>query len=165
MKIEEKNGEFIITDFNEAEAYKIASKIEQDGIDFYTKILDEATEPAVKEKISYLLNEEKKHLKFFQERLFEVSEDKADGFEEDNLLGYMEYEVFKPFLDAKDLPENIKDARKALNLGIIAENSSINFYLSLRDKATSSETKDELAVIIEEEKSHRELFEQLLNQI
>ena len=165
MKIEDKNGELIITDFNEAEAYKIASKIEQDGIDFYTKILDEATEPAVKEKISYLLNEEKKHLKFFQERLFEVSEDKADGFEEDNLLGYMEYEVFKPFLDAKDLPENIKDARKALNLGIIAENSSINFYLSLRDKVTSPETKKELFAIIEEEKSHKELFEELLKQL
>ena len=165
MKIEEKNGEFIITDFNEAEAYKIASKIEQDGIDFYTKVLDEATDTVVKEKISYLLNEEKKHLKFFQERLFEVSEDKADGFEEDNLLGYMEYEVFKPFLDAKDLPENIKDARKALNLGIIAENSSIDFYLSLQAQVTSPETKNKLFAIIEEEKSHKELFEQLLNQI
>jgi rubrerythrin len=165
MKIEEKDGKFVITDFNEAEAYKIASKVEQDGIDFYTKVLTEATDPQVKEKMNYLINEEKKHLKFFQQRLFEISKDKSSGFEEDNLLGYMDYQVFKPFRDAKDLPENIKDAKTALNLGVIAETSSINFYLSLRDQVTSPEAKNQLFVIIEEEKSHRELFEQLLAQL
>jgi rubrerythrin len=165
MKIEEKEGKFIITDFDESEAYRIASKIEQDGIDFYNKVLAENKDPQVKEKINYLLDEEKKHLKFFQERLKNISQEKCGGFEEDNPLAYMEYEVFRPFEEAKDLPESINDAKTALNLGIIAENSSIQFYVSLIEKVASEETRDELAQIIEEEKSHREIFEKMLSQL
>jgi rubrerythrin len=165
MKIEEKDGSFIITDFNESEAYKIASKIEEDGISFYSQVLAQTQNPQVKEKVQYLLEEEKKHLKFFQKRLYEISESKCDANDEDNLLSYMEYEVFKPFREAKDLPESIKDAKTALNIGIIAENSSINFYLALKEQVSSFETKEELAQIIEEEKRHREIFERLLSEL
>lgn len=35
MKVEEKNNKLVITDFNEIDAYKIAYKVEKDGLDFY----------------------------------------------------------------------------------------------------------------------------------
>ncbi len=39
MKIEEREGKLVIVDFNELEAYKVASKIEKDGIRFYDNLI------------------------------------------------------------------------------------------------------------------------------
>ena len=48
MRIEEREGEIVISSFNELEAYKIATKIEKDGIDFYAKLINSAKNETVK---------------------------------------------------------------------------------------------------------------------
>ena len=163
MKIQEKKGKLNIVDFNEAEAYKIACKIEEDGIHFYQNILGGTKNKYVKEKISYLLEEEKKHLKFFNSCLFKIGQEKGDDFEEDNLFKYLDYGIFKPYQDLKDLGSLIDDINKALDLGILIEDKSIKLYEACKDKVSSSKTKKELGNIIEEEKRHRLLLEEMLN--
>ncbi|MEW6170166.1 MAG: ferritin family protein [Candidatus Omnitrophota bacterium] len=159
-----KNNELIITDFNELEAYKVASKIEQDGIEFYQELSKTLKNNKVtQDKISFLLQEEKKHLKFFQERLFEIRKNIEDNFEEDDLLKYMDYGIFNTFKDIATLTKKIDDIKKALGLGVAVEEKSIKFYEICKNNVSAQNTKKEIDKIIEEEKKHKALFESLLN--
>lgn len=162
MKIEEKGGKFIIVDFNELDSYKIACKIERDGVDFYQRILDnERNRDAIKGP-EFLIKEEKEHLKLFERRLLEVKQRIEDNFEEDDLLNYMEYCVFRPYQQIGGLSDKIDDAGKALRLGVAIEENSIRFYKACRDKVSSAGAKKELGNIIEEEKGHKVWCEDML---
>lgn len=165
MKIEQKGDEFVITDFDELETYKIAAQIEKGGIEFYENLLESVGDAGIEDKIKFLINEERKHLKFFEGRLYEIGKGKEDGFEEDNLLSYIEYGIFDFYKSIKDMGDVISDVKKAMQLAIFAEEDSVRFYKACGNKVTSPKTKDELQVIIEEEKKHKALFEKLLNEI
>lgn len=165
MKIEEKDGEFIITDFSELESYKIACKIEKDGVDFYQRLLDNEKKEEAKKALQFLIKEEKEHLKLFERRLFEIREKVEDQFEEDDLLSYMSYCVFQPFQEIGNLADKIADVKKVLRLGIAIEEHSIKFYKACRDRVSSIATKKELGYIIEEEKRHKLWCEDMLGRI
>lgn len=160
MKIEEKNGRLTITDFNELEAYKIACKIENDGISFYGKLREGIKDPRASELIDFLIGEERKHLKLFSEWLEGL--DIEDGFEGDDLLRYIDYGIFAPYKEIKDLKDIIVEPARAIRLGISIEGKSIEFYESIKDKVSGDSTKFGLQRIIEEEKGHKRLLEELL---
>lgn len=165
MKIEEKNGEFLITDFNEIEAYKIARKIEEDGIGFYEGILASEKDEGVSGELRFLIQEEKEHLKFFEWCLFEARQKIEDGFEEDDVLNYMNYGIFEPYRHIAGLADKIDDEKKALRLGIAIEEKSIKFYKACRAEVSSPDAKKELSNIIEEEKRHKTRFEDMLSRL
>ena len=158
MKIEEREGKLTIVDFNELEAYKIAAKIEQDGISFYENLANGVKQDGAKEKLEHLLEEEKKHLKFFEWCLSKVEEKLEDGFEEDDLLKYMDYGVFQPYQHMNQMKDIIDDVDKALDIGIIVEDRTVKFYQACKDKITSQEAKKEIQNIIDEEEKHKELL-------
>jgi rubrerythrin len=162
MKIKQSNGKLNIVDFNEFEAYKVACKIEEDGISFYKNLCSSIKNKLVKEKLEYLLQEEKKHLKFFDGRLSEIGSE--DGFEEDDLLKYIDYGIFQPYQDMKEMKDLVEDVVRALDLGILMEDKSIKFYQACRDKVSSSKAKAELENIIDEENRHRVLLEEMLDK-
>jgi rubrerythrin len=161
MRIEEKSGNLVIVDFNEMEAYKIASKIESDGIDFYGSLSGNTDNPKVKQTLQLLLNEENKHLKFFQEQLFAIRGKTIDGFEEDDLLQVIDYKIFMP-IDSKKMKEILKDSKKALQFAIAIEDKSIKFYESCNQQVAAAQAKSEIANIVEEEKKHKKLLQGLL---
>ena len=165
MKIEERNGELTIVDFNGLEAYNIASKVEKDGIVFYENLAKCVKKKEVKDELQLLINEEKKHLKFFQDQISAIEESEEDSFQEDNLLNYMDYGIFQPYQGIKDMADKIDDVNKALRLGVLVEDKSIKFYQACLDKVSSLEAKKEIANIIEEEKRHKVLFESMLKEI
>lgn len=165
MKIEEIKGGLVITDFNELEAYKIACKIEKDGIDFYEWILRSEKDEASRKELNILLKEEREHLKLFEGYLAEARQDVEDGFEEDDLLSYLDYEIFQPFQSVTNLANKIDDSKKALRLGIAIEERSVKFYKVCREKVSSVQTKKELSNIIEEEKRHKRRFEDMLSRL
>lgn len=164
MKIQDKDGKLQIVDFNEVDAYKIASKIEQDGITFYENLAQGVKDPAAKNKLQYLLGEEKKHLSFFQDCLSQAGEDIADGFEDDDLLSYMDYGIFQPYEHMSQMKDVIDDVDKALDMGIIVEDRTAKFYQACKDKVSSQKTKQELQNIIQEEERHKELLIGMLNK-
>jgi rubrerythrin len=164
MKIEERNNKLQIVDFNEMEAYKIASKIERDGISFYENLVNGIKDKGAKEKILYLLGEEKKHLSFFEACLSKTGEDREDGFEDDDLLSYMDYGIFQPYEHMNQMKDVIDDVDKALDIGIIVEDRTVKFYQACKDKVTSKDTKKELQNIINEEEKHKELLLSMLSK-
>ncbi|MCM8831184.1 MAG: ferritin family protein [Candidatus Omnitrophica bacterium] len=162
MKIEEKNGKFIIKDFSEIEAYTIACKIESDGISFYTKLLEKATIENVKKTLNFLLTEEKKHLKFFEEAKFLIRKNIEDLFEDDDLLTSIDFGVFQPYQSISELHKVLDNPNKAIKLGIIIEDKSIKFYELCKEKISTAKTKNEISNIIQEEYKHKKLLEDLL---
>jgi len=165
MKIDERKDEFVITDFNELEVYKIACKIEKDGIGFYEGILCNEKNDKSRKELNILIKEEEEHLKLFERYLSEVRQRIEDGFEEDDLLNYMDYGVFAPYRGISDLADKIDDAKKALRLGVLIEEKSIKFYKACREKVTSPLTKKEMSNIIEEEKRHKRRFEDKISRL
>lgn len=164
MKIQEKNDKLQIVDFNELEAYKIASKIEQDGIAFYKNLASGVKDEGAREKLTHLLGEEKKHLSFFQERLSKVEEKIEDGFEEDDLLKYMDYGIFQPYEHMNQMKNIIDDVDKALDIGIIVEDRTVKFYQACKEMISVKEAQQEIQNIINEEEKHKQLLLSMLSK-
>ena len=162
MRIEEKDGKLVIVDFNELEAYKVASKIEKDGIRFYGSLIRKITDESVKESLAFLLEEENKHLALFQKHLSRIGQTIEDGFEEDDLLNYMEYGIFQPYQSMSAMTEIIDDVTKAIDLGIIVEDRTVSFYQACKAHVLSKTAKEELQYIIDEENRHKKLLEGIL---
>jgi len=164
MKIQDEQGKLQIVDFNELEAYKIASKIEKDGISFYRNLVNGIKDKGAREKIQYLLSEEKKHLSFFEDCLSKAGEDTEDGFEDDDLLSYMDYGIFQPYKHINQMKDIIDDVDKALDIGIIVEDRTVKFYQACKDKVTAKAAQKELQNIIDEEEGHKELLLNMLSK-
>ncbi len=165
MKIEEKAGQLVVTDFNELEAYKIAIKIEKDGINFYENLINKEKNAAVKKELEFLLSEERQHLKLFQERLYELREKLGDNFETDDVLNYLDYGIFHPYQDIKHLEKALNNIKKTLRLGIIIEEKSVKFYQACLEHVSTPQAKDALKKIIQEETNHQNIFETMLGKV
>jgi rubrerythrin len=161
MKIEERDNKLVITDFNELEAYKIARRIEKHGRQFYEKLHERAEEPAVKDMLGFLKEEEERHLAFFEERLDSVREEKEDYFEEDDMLDAMDFGIYHPYeQDLKKLEDILDNKKRVLELGLKIEQRAIDFYKACKDKVGSAQTRDHLQSIIEQEEKHKSLIQE-----
>lgn len=165
MKIEDRNNQLIVTDFDEVEAYVIACKIEEDGIHFYRKLREAEKSAKIIEAIDFLIKEEVRHLKLFNARLFELREASDKDYDENDLLTSIDYGIFKVCDNAKGLEEVLTNEKRALSLGIIIENKSVEYYMILFKNISKPQAKKEISAIIEEEKKHKELLERLLEKI
>ena len=162
MKIEERADKLEIVDFNELEAYKIAGKIEKDGLFFYKKLYNSIDNPEVKKVIGKLLEEEEKHVSFFEECLYELRQEIEDGFEDDDLFSGLDSQIFEPYQSIENLNKVIDNPQKALKLGLIIEDKTIKFYQACRDMVSSEKVKAELDNIIREEKCHKSMLKKLI---
>ncbi len=162
MKIESSGDQFVITDFNDIEAYRLACKIEKDGIYFYKKLKEASENPKVKEMLDFLIKEENKHLKFFEDCLYELRESEEDRSEDNDLLDSLNYGIFDFVKNIKELEKIVNTPKKALKLAELAEERSIQFYQSCIEEVTDKKVKDELENIIAEEIKHKKQFQQAL---
>ncbi|MDD5195248.1 MAG: ferritin family protein [Candidatus Omnitrophica bacterium] len=164
MKIEEKDGKLIVTSFDEFEAYRIASAVERDGLRFYGAIAQQVKDLSVKKTLNLLMEEEKKHLAFFEGCLNYLREKAEDHGEDNDLLSSMDFGVFQPFKSMDNLDSLVADIKKALAIAVLAEEKSVKFYVACREAIFASRTKNALTQIIEEEKKHKKFFEELLKR-
>ncbi|MDD5584024.1 MAG: ferritin-like domain-containing protein [Candidatus Omnitrophica bacterium] len=162
MRIEERHGKFVVSDFDEFEAYRIACTIERDGIRFYGLLAKNTKDQKITQTLDFLLGEEKKHLVFFEGNLNALRVATEDRHEDNDLLGSMDFGVFKPYQDMSDLNNIVTDSKKALALSVAVEDMSIRFYQGCYAAISSTAVKTQLKRIIEEEEKHKKLFEELL---
>ncbi|MCX6354936.1 MAG: ferritin family protein [Candidatus Aureabacteria bacterium] len=165
MRIEDKGGSLVIVDFDELEAYKIASKIERDGIEFYTKLAGRVAKRKPRGALELLATQERDHLDFFHQQLSRLRQVKEDNFEEDDLLSSIDYKIFQPYQGIAELEKILDTPRKALRLGVIVEEKSIDFYEFCIKKVTSPEAQAEIARIIEEERQHKKTLEDMIAEL
>ncbi|MFH1771729.1 MAG: ferritin family protein [Candidatus Omnitrophota bacterium] len=163
MKIDDTPKGFIITDFNELDAYSIACKIEKDGIWFYSRLIDKIDNKEAKKTLNFLIDEERKHLAFFENRLFEIRARSREDDKNKDLLGSIDYKIFYPYKDMKYLEVEIDKGIIALGLGLIVEDKSIKFYKACKNAVSSQKTKEELQNIIEEEDRHKYFLQSMLH--
>jgi len=97
MKIEDKEGKLVVVDFDEFEAYRIAVKVEYDGIRFYDVFALSVDDPELKRVVGVLLAEERKHLAFFEGCIDRLRREKDDLSEDDSLLNSMDFGIFEPY--------------------------------------------------------------------
>ena len=164
MKIDYSKGQMEITDFDSLEAYKIARKMERDGIDFYQKLQSQNFSPQVSQAVNFLLQEEKKHLKLFENKISEINQDTADGFEEESVVDFTDSKVFAPFDSLKNLDRYLTDKSKALKLGIAIEKNSVSFYQACLNNIKNNAVKKDLELLTKEENSHLAILENLLSK-
>lgn len=162
MRIEEKNGRLAVTDFDAFEAYRIACKIEADGIAFYKELRESLKDARARKAISFLLGEEQKHLSYFESQLSVLRQKKEDLSEDNDLLSSFEYGIFHPQGLGAGAKQRIKDPKDAFGLGVRIENNSIQFYRACKTKISSKEAVKAIASIIREELQHKKLFSELL---
>ncbi|MBN1522012.1 MAG: hypothetical protein JW928_05710 [Candidatus Aureabacteria bacterium] len=164
MKIEEKDGALVIVDFNDLEAYKIARKVEKDGIAFYNRLLDLALNEKTRDVLRILLEEEKKHLKFFEDMMFSIREE--EWFEkEDDLLDDLNYGIFPDNMPELEVGQFLDRPEKAVGLGIVMEKRTIEFYQACQERVLNEKAKKEIEKIIEKESEHKNILQGILKDI
>ncbi len=164
MRVEEKNGKLIISDFNEFDAYRIAANIEEDGIKFYQKVAEASNKTEAKKTLEFLRQEEEKHLNFFQGRLEVLREKEVDSCSDKDLSSSVDFGIFQPYKKIGEIEKMALNIEKALSFGVVIEDKSIEFYAACRRHILSQATKDEISRIIDEEMSHKEKLVQLMRE-
>jgi rubrerythrin len=134
---------------------EVAVRIEDNGVDFYTKLRDITQDSEAKEMFSYLALQEKNHAESFRKLMSDLEAHKS-------VIKYpKEYELFldavaargtRLFQDALNtlLANNVAGA---VNIGMDLEMDSILFYKELQERLDPAYRRI-IDVIIEEEKSH-----------
>lgn len=160
MRFEMENGELKAYDFNELESYKIARHLEEEGVKFCSEKLKSTDNEDLKKVLSFLLNEEKRHRKIFEDRISEIKDKSEDGFEEDDISDVISSGVFNSL--GGDLSKRDSGAyMEVVETGIIFENRSIVFYGMCIKNTQNESGKNALREIVSEEKKHLELLQSL----
>ncbi len=161
MQIKIHDGKPVITDFSGFDAYRMALAVEKQGISFYEKVLACTHDEKAQSMLKFLIEEERKHLSFFENALTELRQKEPDPGEDNDLLGSMDFGIYEPYNQMKEMCEVISDVGRALNLGVIIEDKSIAFYRACAEHVIA-DTRKELDEIISQEEKHKELLVNIL---
>ena len=157
----DKNGQITIFDFNPVQAYKIAVKMEKNGIEFYQDLLKQVRDEEARREIDFLIEQEQEHLKTFQELLNKEKEVTQDSFEEDDIVNYVNTHVFDSSSE-KEKAKGMEHRHTALEEAMNMERRSIVFYEGCLLHSKGAQAKKAFKKILEEEKKHLSKFAELL---
>jgi rubrerythrin len=164
MKIDFSGDEAVIYDFNDLEAYRIARKMEADGIYYYSRMLDEILKPKIIEVLELLIRDERKHLTLFQEKVEELAEAYGVADEGETLADIIDSKVFDVLQDPKRVADIVCTPQEAVRLAIEIEKRSIAFYGRILKDSPGITAPAALQNIIREEHEHLQKLEGLLRK-
>jgi rubrerythrin len=156
-----KDGKPVITDFSPVQAYKIAVKMEKNGIAFYEGLSKKIKDEEARREIDFLIEQEEDHLRTFQGLLGKAKEVAGDDFEEDDIVDYMNSRVFDAALEVEEA-RRVDHRHTALEEAMQMERRSIFFYEGCLKYAQDPAAQKTFKNIIEEEKKHLMKFAELL---
>jgi rubrerythrin len=147
--------------FNAAEVFDIAIKIEENGKKFYDRGREIIKDPNVQELFQELAQEEIKHKEKFKTLKSELPVSAASGgvFDPNHELDmYIKMMADQHVFISDDSLEaqlaRIKDARDALRLAMEFEKDSVIFFLSLQDATEGTKGKEFIGSLVKEEQEH-----------
>ncbi|MFH2045937.1 MAG: ferritin family protein [Pseudomonadota bacterium] len=140
--------------------FELAKQVEKNGEKFYSDLADNATDVGLKNIFTLLAQDEKKHY-----IVFERMEQQRDYKLEDTAI----------LKDAKFIFQDIKDKavqisgntpqEEVYQVALTNEQKSIEIYGDLLENTNNDGHRETIKKIIEEEKKHKFLIEQLIEFI
>ena len=155
--------------FNPDDVVNLAVNIEEDGLAFYKALAAGATDPRVKAVFLRLATEEVDHVHEIREK---IPTEGAEYLTYDDASLYDAYaahlfrtDIFPHEDRAKPQLEKVKGPIDAIELGMKAESDSIHFYEVAAKACTHPAGKAAFQALIEEEKEHFRLLEELRDKL
>ena len=142
--------------FEPSEVFQFAIRIEENGEKFYRQMVQKFEDPKIKELFSYLVDEEIKHKKTYEEMVSKI--EKYEPFETfpGEYFAYLRAYADKIIFTQKEFDEEIakiKDINAALDYAINAELNSILYYQEVKNLVSENQ-RSTIDKIIEEERRH-----------
>ncbi len=156
------DGTMELGNFSALQAYKVARKLEKDGIDFYEKAKANVNDKKISNALQFLIDSEKKHLAFFEERIEEEQKRVEDGFEADDVADFLDSNIFPDSRLWNDLFKDTLQVSRVLTFGAKIEKSSITFYQAMLNHVSDKEAHKALSDIISEEEDHYNSLQQFI---
>lgn len=164
MKVDFSGDEIRIFDFNELEAYKIARKLEEDGIYYYSRMKEEVLNPKILDAVEILLSDERKHLRLFQQKVEELSRKHKVLDDEETLPEIVDSHVMDTLKDSDRVADILCNPQEALRLGVSVEKRSIAFYGNILKTTKDESGRTAIRKLIEEEEKHMKKLKGLLRK-
>ena len=147
--------------FNEIEAVRIAQNMEKNGLAFYQHAAARSSNAEVRKVFQKLIEDEKNHLKTFDEleETLEARRTAGAELEDDAELGayidrLLQTQVFCGKCAATSMLDMAKDDCSALAVSLQAERDAILFYREMLGYVDSTEAKEAFDWILKEERQH-----------
>ncbi|MEE8185582.1 MAG: ferritin family protein [Thermodesulfobacteriota bacterium] len=160
-----------ITHFSGKEVIEIAIRVEENGLEYYTKAANNSRSEKLGELFLFLAEEEKKHKKIFEEFGRQLQDEKLPGVfdpylneESRYLMALANSRVFTDPNEGSRLANNVHKDVEILKTAIDLEKDSILFYYELQ-RAIRDQDKPVLGSLIDEEKNHLKKLTELQKSI
>lgn len=146
------------TKYSGNEIFEIGIQIEKKGYDFYKILESETKNENLKKLFHWLSNQEKRHIKIFQElrqHYLNYDFDKLYNWDEVSLYfkALIETKVFPDSEEGKNLIDELEDEIGAIQIAISFEKDNILYFQEIRD-LVDNEDKKIINELINEEKNH-----------
>lgn len=164
MKVDFSTDEIKVFDFDELEAYRIARKMERDGVYYYTRMREEIQQPKIREVVDMLIVDEKKHLSLFEDKIEEICHELEVIDDDETIADIIDSGTLDILKDSEQVANILCNPQEALKLGISAEKRSISFYSELLQNTQDDSGRAALRGIIAEEEEHLDKLKGLLRE-
>ena len=154
--------------FSGSEIVEIGIQIEKNGRDFYATLANKTDNQKTKDVFKYLAGEEEKHIAAFVKILDSVDKDKQTDSYPGEYLSYMSdlasRYVFARKGKGKQIADEAKDDREAIDLGMGFEKDSITFYEGMK-KMSLGTNQQVIDSLITQEQNHLKQLSDLKKEL
>jgi rubrerythrin len=157
--------------FNAAEVFDVAIKIEENGKRFYEQSLNVVKDAGVRKLFQELASQEVEHKKKFEELKSKFpKDDTATVWDPENeidqylkMLADQHVFVSSESLDIQI--KTIKDVKDALKMAMDFEKDSVIFFLTMQEAVSGKQEEELVSLLVKEEQQHLRLLAAELNRI
>jgi len=145
-------------DITNQELLDLSTRIEREGLEFYTQLAKYIPDPEVKEVLELLAKEETMHETQFK-KLLDLKGDCSFGWEDSDPLRniintHHETDIFPKVDEFFEHAPLLEGIRKAFDYALEVEKTSAEFYSLLQEACTDLETKTLILLLEKAEREH-----------
>jgi len=152
--------------FTARDLFDIAVKLEENGEHCYRKAMEVVSDPAVRERLEELADDELSHRRTFLRMKSRVKDRSTPAYEDSmgrivlqSALGERAFSLEETDFDSMEDEETLLKTAKGF------EEDSVAFYEILQSFVTDAEALEHLRAIVREERKHAEAIEEWLENL
>lgn len=142
------------------ENLKFAIEMELEGVEFYLKQAEKNKDNELSTIFKLLAEEEQKHADLIKSKM---NDESYELVEDESLTEYKN--VFEDIKDFEAEEGMVATQTDAYRFALQKEKESIELYEKLKEEATDEKSKELFEFLIEMEKNHYRIFEQLVHHL